>query len=117
MLFGIVNERSMVKYFVQFPEIENILRLCGLMPLGLMDTSATQKHAFEKAWRMTEGPDGINDSIGCRQAEMWIAHALKTSSTLIFPQCVHVVIGVLDMKIMQTKASLNLILGQPWLLN
>jgi hypothetical protein len=57
MLFGIVNERSMVKYFVQFPEIENILRFCGLMPFGLMDTSATQKHAFEKAWRMTEGPD------------------------------------------------------------
>jgi hypothetical protein len=57
MLFGIVNERSMVKYFVQFPEIENILRLWRLMPFGLMDTSATQKHAFEKAWRMTEGPD------------------------------------------------------------
>jgi len=114
---GTVNERSMVKYFVQVLEIEDILRLWGLMPFRQMDKRTTQKHAFGRAWRTTEGPDGINDSIGCRQAEMWIAHALKTSSTLIFPPCVHVVIGVLDMKIMQTQASLNLILGQPWLVN
>jgi hypothetical protein len=113
-----VNERSMVKYFVQVLEIEDILRLWGLMPSGQIDKRATQKHTFERAWRMTEGPDGINDSIGCRQTKMWIAHALKTSSTLIFPQCVHVVICVLDMKIMQTQASFNLnILEQPWLVN
>jgi hypothetical protein len=62
----------MVKYFVQVLEIEDILRLWGLMPSGQIDKRATQKHTFERAWRMTEGPDGINDSIGCRQTKMWV---------------------------------------------
>jgi hypothetical protein len=38
------------KYFVQVPEIENILRFWGLMPFGQMDKRATQKHTFGSHW-------------------------------------------------------------------
>ena len=69
MLFGMVNERSMVKY------LKKIHTLHSYKYFVQMDKRATQKRTFEKASRMTKGPHGINDSIGCRQTKMWTGHA------------------------------------------